>query len=112
MHESDTQTAIEDRAAQLSAISGHCAQAELAADEQRWDDAQAEAGVVHDALRTLLQSHIITALPSAEAQQLQDINARLKRLSARVAVARGEIAERLTRMRKRRSAALAYQHNR
>ena len=103
---------VEDCAAQLSAISGHCAQAELAADEQRWDDAQAETGIVHNALRMLLQSQVITTLPSAEAQQLQDINARLKRLSARVAVARGEIAERLTRMRQRRSAALAYQRHR
>ncbi|MDH3451159.1 MAG: hypothetical protein OEN20_01980, partial [Gammaproteobacteria bacterium] len=62
-------------------------------------------------LQELLDSCTVSDLPDAASQRLVAIGARVKRLRARVAAGRDEVAENLSAIRRRRHAAAAYRRH-
>ena len=95
----------------LAQAVGHCAHAEKAADQGRWDAANAEVGAVHGVLQRLVESGAFHDFEHRELHLLTKIDGRIKRLQARAAAARESTAHTLCGMRKQRNAAAAYRQH-
>lgn len=92
----------------LESAMRYCASAEQAADESRWQEAEADVASVQTILLQLAPARTPTGLHRFDAAALSALNQRIKRLLARATAAREDAANTLCGMRKRQSAADAY----